>query len=131
METLNLYTLSTAVTYVTSVNLVFFVSDKIINNSDNFRMKCWSYSKISAISYTLYFLFKIKNLTYNLVNVQRKNMFILNPISLSSNVVMIFWWQNCNNVSITIGYLYFFLFLDDVWWFSSFLNNNIKYFNIF
>ena len=34
--------------FVTSVNSVF-VSDKIINNSDNFRIKCFSYSKISAI----------------------------------------------------------------------------------
>ena len=33
---------------VTSVNSVF-VSDKIINNNDNFRIKCFSYSKISAI----------------------------------------------------------------------------------
>ena len=41
---------------VTSVNSVF-VSDKIINNSDNFRIKCLSYSKISAILCVLYFLF--------------------------------------------------------------------------
>ena len=34
--------------YVTSVNSVF-VSDKIINNIDNFLIKCLSYSKISAI----------------------------------------------------------------------------------
>ena len=42
--------------YVTSDNPVF-VSDKIINNSDNFRTKCLSYSKISAILCVLYFLF--------------------------------------------------------------------------
>ena len=41
---------------VTSVNLVF-VSDKTINNSDNLRIKCLSYSKISAILSVLYFLF--------------------------------------------------------------------------
>jgi len=35
---------------VTSVNSVF-VSDKMINNSDHFRIKCFSYSKISAILY--------------------------------------------------------------------------------
>ena len=34
--------------YVTSVNLIV-VSDKTINNSDNFRLKCLSYSKIRAI----------------------------------------------------------------------------------
>ena len=34
-----------------------FVSDKIINNSDNFRIKWLSYSKISAIICVLYFLF--------------------------------------------------------------------------
>ena len=33
---------------VTSVNSVF-VSHKIINNNDNFRIKCYSYSNISAI----------------------------------------------------------------------------------
>ena len=33
---------------VTSVNSVF-VSDQIINDSDSFRIKCLSYSKISAI----------------------------------------------------------------------------------
>ena len=38
-----------------SVNSVF-VSEKIINNSDNFRIKCFSYSKISANSCVLYFL---------------------------------------------------------------------------
>jgi len=42
--------------YVTSVNSVF-VSDKIINDSDNFRIKCLSYSKIRAILSVLYFLF--------------------------------------------------------------------------
>jgi len=41
---------------VTSVNLVF-VSDKIINNSDDFTYKCLSYSEISAILCVLYFLF--------------------------------------------------------------------------
>ena len=40
---------------VTSVNFVF-VSDKIINNSENFRIKCFSYSEISAILWVLYFL---------------------------------------------------------------------------
>ena len=34
-----------------------FVSDKIINISNNFRMKCLSYGKISAILCVLYFLF--------------------------------------------------------------------------
>ena len=33
-----------------------FVSDTIINNGDNFRMKCFSYSEISAILCVLYFL---------------------------------------------------------------------------
>ena len=43
---------------VTIVNSVFdFVSDKIVNNSDNFRINCLSYSKISAILSVLYFLF--------------------------------------------------------------------------
>ena len=37
---------------VTSVNLVF-VTDKIINNSDNFRKKCLSYSKISFFLWNL------------------------------------------------------------------------------
>ena len=41
---------------VTSVNWVF-VSIKIINNSDNSRIKCLSYNKISAITFALYFLF--------------------------------------------------------------------------
>ena len=41
---------------VTSVNSVF-VSDKMINNSDNFRIKWLSYSKISAIICVPYFLF--------------------------------------------------------------------------
>ena len=41
---------------VRSVNSVF-VSYKIINNSDNFRVKCLSYSEISAILCVLYFLF--------------------------------------------------------------------------
>ena len=33
------------------------VSDKIINNSDNFRIKCLFFSKIRAILWVLYFLF--------------------------------------------------------------------------
>ena len=41
---------------VISVNSVF-VSNKIIINSDNLRVKCLSYSKISAILFVLYFLF--------------------------------------------------------------------------
>ena len=41
---------------VTSDNSVF-VSEKIVNNNDNFRIKCLSYSKISAIICVLYFLF--------------------------------------------------------------------------
>ena len=41
---------------VTSVNSVF-VPDKNINNSDNVRIKCLFYSKISAILCVLYFLF--------------------------------------------------------------------------
>ena len=45
----------------TSVNSVF-VSDKIIYNSDNFRIKCLFYSKISAILCVLYFLFLHLNL---------------------------------------------------------------------
>ena len=39
------------------VSIQFYVSDKIINNSDNFRIKCLSYSKISAILCVLNFLF--------------------------------------------------------------------------
>ena len=35
------------------------MSDKIIYNSDNFRIKCLSYSKISAILCVLYFLFQV------------------------------------------------------------------------
>ena len=42
--------------YVTSDNLIV-VSDKTINNSDNFRLKCLSFSKISALLCVLYFLF--------------------------------------------------------------------------
>ena len=41
---------------VTSVNFVF-VSDNIINNSNNYRRKCVSYSKTSEILCVLYFLF--------------------------------------------------------------------------
>ena len=41
---------------VTSVNSVF-VSDKIINNSDNFRIKVLFLRKISAILCFFYFLF--------------------------------------------------------------------------
>ena len=41
---------------VTSVKSVF-VSDKIKNKSDNFRIKCVSYSKINAILCVIYFLF--------------------------------------------------------------------------
>jgi len=41
---------------VTSVNSVL-VSDRIINNSDSFIIKCLSYSEISAIKCILYFLF--------------------------------------------------------------------------
>ena len=36
---------------------VSYVSDKVINNSDHFKIKCLSYSKIRAISCVLYFLF--------------------------------------------------------------------------
>ena len=42
--------------YVTSVNSVF-VSDKIINESDSFRIKRLSYNKISAIVCVPDFLF--------------------------------------------------------------------------
>ena len=56
MATQNLYTLSSVFFYVTSVNSVF-VSDKIINNSDNFRIKCLSYSEISAILCVFSFCF--------------------------------------------------------------------------
>ena len=45
-------TLSVQLYSYASVNSVF-VSNKIINNNDNFRIKCLSYSEISA----LYFLF--------------------------------------------------------------------------
>jgi len=41
---------------VTSVNSVF-VSDKIINHSDAFRIKCLSYGEISTILCVLYFLY--------------------------------------------------------------------------
>ena len=44
---------------VTNVNSVF-VSDKIINNSDDYKIKCLSYSKISAILCVL--LFSVYNL---------------------------------------------------------------------
>ena len=47
--------------YVTSVNLGF-VSDKIINNSYNFRIKCLFYSKISAILCSLFSVFTLLNL---------------------------------------------------------------------
>ena len=40
--------------YATSVNSVY-VSNKIINNIDNFKIKCLSYSKISAVVCVLYF----------------------------------------------------------------------------
>ena len=46
---------------VTSVNLVF-VSDKIINNGDNFRIKCLSYSKITTIFLIFYFYTFLFNL---------------------------------------------------------------------
>ena len=64
---------------VTSVNLVF-VSDKIINNSDHFRIKCLSYSKISAI--LCFFLFSVFTLFYlilenMLTNACEKNSFSL------------------------------------------------------
>ena len=63
--------------YVTSVNLVV-VFDKIINNSDNFRIKCYSDSEISAILCVLYFL--ILHFFYNLENIATimcKNFFFL------------------------------------------------------
>ena len=40
---------------VTSVNSVF-VFDKIINNSDNFRIKCLSYNSEISLIFCLYFL---------------------------------------------------------------------------
>ena len=42
---------------LTSQVSTYFLSDKIINNSDNFRIKCLSHSKISAILCVFYFLF--------------------------------------------------------------------------
>ena len=48
---------------VTSVNSVF-ASDKIINNIDNFGIKCLSYNKINAILCVLCFLFL--NFLFNL-----------------------------------------------------------------
>ena len=44
------------------MSIQFYVSDKIINNSDNFRFKCLSCSKISAILFVLYFRFYILHL---------------------------------------------------------------------
>ena len=56
----------------TSVNLVF-VSDKIINNSDDFRIKGLIYSILSAILCVLYFLFIhfyliLENMSINVSN---------------------------------------------------------------
>ena len=48
--------------YVTSVCNSVFVSDKIINNSDNFRIKCLFYNKISVILCVLYFYAFLFNL---------------------------------------------------------------------
>ena len=52
------------------VNLVF-VSDKIINNSDNFRIKCLSYSKINAILFFIFwfytFLFDLGKPSFSLL----------------------------------------------------------------
>jgi len=51
--------------YVTSVNLVF-VSNKIINNSDDFRIKCLPYSKIIAMfSVLALFYLILENMSTN------------------------------------------------------------------
>ena len=39
------------------VSIQFFLSDKIIKNSDNFRIKCLSYSKIRAILCVIFSVF--------------------------------------------------------------------------
>ena len=51
--------------YVTSVNLVF-VSDKINNNSDNFRIKCLPYSKMCSLFsvFTIFYLI-LENMSAN------------------------------------------------------------------
>ena len=51
-----MYILSTAV-FLRHKCQLDFVSDKIINNSDHFGIKCLSYFKTSAILCVLYFLF--------------------------------------------------------------------------
>ena len=77
-----LYTLSTVVFWrhkcqlsqvstVTSVNLVF-VSDKIVNNSVNLRIKWLSYSKISAILCVL--LLSVLTLFYLIMEIMSTNV---------------------------------------------------------
>ena len=58
MATQNLYTLSTAV-FLRHKCQQFYVPDKTVKNSDNFRIKCFSYSKISAILCSLFPVFAL------------------------------------------------------------------------
>ena len=44
---------------VTSVSSVFVSYKIMINNSDNFRIKCLSYSKIDAILFVLFSVFTL------------------------------------------------------------------------
>ena len=64
MTTQYLYTPNTAV-FLHHKDQLSIVSDKSINNSDNFRIKCLSYSKINAI---LFFILCFSNFLFNLEN---------------------------------------------------------------
>ena len=68
---------------VTSVNLIC-VSDKIINNSDNFKIKCLSNSKISAFFcvFTLFYLI-LENISTNV----RKLFFFLYLTFVTSCII--------------------------------------------
>ena len=72
---------------VTSVNVVF-AFDKNINNSDNFRTKCVSYSKISAIWCVLNFLFLhfLYNLGKHVKEWEKISFFLLKELSFCHNI---------------------------------------------
>ena len=66
---------------VKRVNLVF-VSDKIINNCDNFKIKFLSYSKISAIVYVIFSVFTLfylilKNMSTNVKKFLFSSLYVI------------------------------------------------------
>ena len=69
---------------VTSVNSVF-VSDKIINNSDYFRIKCLSCSKVSSIWCVLFFC--LYTFLFNLGKQSKISFFLLYLTLMTSCII--------------------------------------------